>query len=174
MRFLAAMLLVAALANGGLARGAEPTLTIKDFYGSYVGVGATRSLEKAARDRVASLKIAPTGDGFSLTWSTTIGIWSNNDRRVRTQSLRFRTAGRPGRWRAVASGDPLNNGMLSWARLTGRDLVVYVVTVDRESGELTAAIWRRTLTDKGLAVRYERLRDARRIRRASARLTRTK
>jgi hypothetical protein len=168
MRFLGAKLCLVALVLSGPVASAETKTTIKDFYGSYVGVGATRSKGTAARDRVASLRIAPTGDGFRLTWSTTMDIWSKEDRRTRSQSLTFRPAGRLGRWRAVQSGDPFAEGFISWARLHNRALVVYVVTVDPASGELKAAIWRRTLTSKGLTVRYDRLRDTSQVRGAFA------
>ncbi len=168
MRLLPLAILLSTVVINSTALGAEPKITIKDFYGTYVGVGATRSRGIAERDRSATLEIAPADDGFRIAWSTTIDKGSKNNKRTHAQRLTFRTSGRPGRWRAVESGDPFDKGFISWARLRGRTLFVYVFAVDPDSGELTAAIWRRTLTSKGLTVRYDRIRDARRVRGAFA------
>lgn len=168
MRLFPVAMLLSTVVINSTALGAEPKITIKDFYGTYVGVGATRSRGIAQRDRAASLEIAPADDGFRIEWSTTIDKGSKENKRTNSESLTFRPSGRPGRWRAVESGDPFNRGFISWARLEGRNLFVYVFAVDPKSGELTAAIWRRTLTSKGLRVRYDRIRDARRVRGAFA------
>jgi len=165
MRGLGAMLLTVILALGAGTSGAEVAVTIKDFYGTYSGVGSTRARGGFASDRGLGVIIRPSaGGGFQVIWSTVIDRRSAKRQKRRTRTLTFRPTGQPRRWRAGESGDPMKGGFISWARLEGRVLIVYVFAVDAKTGELTASIWRRRLGDAGLRINYSRLRDEQLVR----------
>jgi len=163
-----------------LLAGAASAETIKDFEGHYVGVGVTRVQQSvghvAARDRDLDVVIIAGSDGgFSLSWKTVfLYRWTKSEEsKKRFTSLTFKPTGRPGIWRATRSGDPLAGRAMIWARLAGKVLSVYVVAAD-PAGGLVTAIYQRTLTKKGMQLRFVSERDGEQLRTVNAMLRRAK
>ena len=163
-----------------LLAGAAAAETIKDFEGHYVGMGVTRVKQPvghvAAQDRDLDVVIiAGSGGGFSLSWKTVfLYRWTKSEEsKKRFTSLTFKPTGKPGIWRATRSGDPLAGRAMVWARLAGKVLTVYVVAAD-PGGGLVTAIYQRTLTKKGMQLRFASHRDGKQLRTVNAILRRAK
>jgi len=161
-----------------LLAGGAAAETIKDFEGHFTGKGTTRVKQPAgsiaARDRDLDVVIIAGSDGgFSLSWKTVyLYRWTRSETsKRRFSSLTFKPTGKTGIWRAARSGDPLAGRAMVWARLAGKVLSVYVVAADPEGG-LTTAIYQRTLTDKGMQLRFVSLRDGKPLRSVNAVLRR--
>lgn len=170
---IAALVFIGAFPQLQKAAAADRS-TIADFYGSYFGRGTARKRGVVLGDRVASLAIGPTKDGFRISWLSGFQLGSNRVTKSKTHTLNFRKTAHPGRWHAMENTSLLNGGYTAWARLKHKVLVVYVVSVDQQTGQLLAAVWRRTLVPGGLSIRFHRLRDTRIIRTATARARREK
>ncbi len=161
--------LLLALAVGSWTGGARAA-EIKDFVGEYEGTAITVMRQayglESVRNRDMDVWItADDAGGFKITWKTTfLGRWSGDEKKVRTTSLTFVPAGKPGMWRATVSGDPLAGKPLIWAALEDKSLTVNVVQVS-ESGSLATATYVRSLTKEGLKLEFRATHDGTRLRR---------
>lgn len=152
---LAASLWASLMAGVPSAQG--QTATIAEFGGPWVG----RTAAGAPVDRAMTVLIEMRDrGGFAVTWTSfeaerQIGRPRKVTKRERT--LRFERSMRPGLWRAVGSGDPVN-GFSAWARIKDRTLSINVVAV-ADDGELEQQIYDRSLTPTGLKLKYRRLEN---------------
>lgn len=163
-----------------LLAGPAMAETIKDFEGHFVGMGVTRVKQPtgniAARDRDLDVVIIAGSDGgFSLSWKTVyLYRWTKSEKsKKHFSTLTFKPTDKKNVWRATRSGDPLKGNAMVWARLDGKVLKVYVVAADPEGG-LATAIYERTLTMRGMQLRFLSQRDGRQIRSVNAVLRREK
>ena len=170
MGFLAAVLL---MFGAPMARAAD--LPVSAFYGTWQGSGVAEnadSLYFAMTTRDFDVVIEEASDGFTVTWMTIIrsgGDPNNPDIRRREASLTFEPAARPGVFESTASGDPLEGGTLSWARINGNTLSIHQMTLNDNGGfELTT--YDRTITDVGMELSFRRLRDGEQVRTVTGRL----
>jgi hypothetical protein len=157
-RSVAAVLLAgfvgAACADSGLSR----------FFGTYSGFGvaedSTGPFINTERNFALAIRPADAG-GFEVSWST--GKRKGNDPNqlaaiIDTQTTQFRPTGKPGLYRGVDAGSPIDGATLAWARLQGDLLVTYQLVLD-ESGVPEMQIYRRRLTPKGLELLFTASRD---------------
>ena len=162
------------LVFGTLAARAQD-LPASAFYGTWEGSGVAEnadSLYFAMTTRDFDVVIGAAGDGFTVTWTTVIrsgGDPNNPDIRRRQASLTFEPAARPGVYESTDSGDPLDGGVLSWARIDGNTLSIHQMTLNDSGGfELTTSD--RTITSLGMELSFRRLRDGEQVRTVTGRL----
>ena len=140
---------------------------IDDFYGVYLGHGETEpgGASKVKETRFSQVVIKPAPSGFTIEWSTLKlqgdELPSAADTKAHTQT--FRTSDKPNMFRDVESGD-LNAGKTtSWAVITGDTLSIVQVSVDANGGYFVTH-YDRTLTAKGMDVRFTRFENSRIVR----------
>lgn len=169
------MLGVALGAPLGVAPLGAQELSIAAFFGHWKGSGISESelsvyFRLTARD--LDVVIRPEGAGFSVAWTTVQrqkGDPDNPDVVRKSSSLSFIPSGRPGIWRATTSADPLDGGTLAWARVKGRTLTVNSLAID-DGGGHEMQIYKRTLSDLGMALEFTRLKEGEPVRTAKGRL----
>ena len=110
-------------------------LSPETFYGTFQGSGYAEnhdSLYFGTTVRDLDVVIAPSGGGFSVTWTTVIRSGGDqNDPKVKrkAQTVTFSPAGQPGVFRGTPSGDPLAGNPYVWARIEKHTLTVYIMTI---------------------------------------------
>lgn len=159
------------------AGAAEPQ-GIAQFYGSFAGSGVVDSRDSSylgVTIRDLDVTIRPLGQGFEIIWTTVIRRRPHPERpkvREKSQRMTFVPADRPGVFRALNAGGPLLSGQpFAWARLHGKSLITYVLVIAPD-GNYEMQRYARTLTRKGMAVRFQRLRDGEPVRTVDGRLVR--
>ncbi len=152
------------------------TLDIKAFAGSFAGSGIADSEDTnflGVTQRDLDVRINPTADGgFTIAWTTVLRTGSDPQKpeiRRRATSLTFRPGPRPGLFSASDNGDPLQGGMLSWARISRSTLTIHQFSV-REGGQHDIQTYARTLTGTGMELVYTRVVDGERQRRVRGKL----
>ena len=85
--------------------------------------------------------------------------------------MTFRPTAQPGIFGPIAQGNPLTAGEVSWARIEGRTLFVYVMTVS-ERGIYEIQTYARTLGARNLKLDFTRVRDGERVRKVTGKLRR--
>ena len=164
---------VLTLLISGSAAAAD--LNIKAFFGKFQGGGVAEnedSLYFGVTARDFDVTVAPNGDGFSVSWTSVIrGGGDPNKPNVRRKTTKrtFAATNRPGIWKAVESKDPVSDGELCWARISGTTLSVYLMVV-RDDGRYELQQYDRKLTANGMEMQFTRLRDGDKVRRVSGRL----
>jgi hypothetical protein len=142
---------------------------ISDFYGVYLGHGETDAgaggQDKEKRFSQVVIRAAPAEKGFTIEWSTLKlkgdELPSTADTKTYTQT--FRATDKPGHYRDITSGD-LNLGQdTSWAFITGDTLSIVQVSVGPDGGYFVTH-YDRTLTQKGMDVRFTRFENSRIVR----------
>ena len=146
-----------------LAPAAAQDVKLAAFFGTWQGSGISKtdkSLYFGETLRDFDVEIRPEGSGFRLSWTTVLrqgGDPSNPDVRRRSAEKTF-NASSNGRYFAAASlPDPLSGEDYTWARLEGRTLSVYILTID-ESGLPDLQIYARSLEAPGMTLRFTRIR----------------
>jgi hypothetical protein len=164
------------LAAAGLR--AQDAAPIDAFFGTWEGTAIAEDSESLFFDvtsRDMNVEIRQADGGFRVFWTALLrrgGDPENPDVYRRSAELTFRPAAEPGLYEAESSGNPLEGGVLSWARLHGRTLSVYQLTLNEEGGyELTS--YDRTLTGQGMELVFRRLRDGEPVRSVTGRLVKT-
>jgi hypothetical protein len=152
------------------------TLDIRAFFGSFSGSGLADGEDTAylgVTPRDLDVRIAATGEnGFTVSWTTVLrvgGDAQNPEVRRRATSLTFRPGPRPGLFTALDNGDPLQGGMLSWARISRSTLTIHQFSV-RDGGQHEIQTYARTLTGSGMDLVYTRVVDGERQRRVRGKL----
>ena len=168
-------LLAACLMLLGSAAVRAQDLPISAFAGTWQGSGVAENADSlffAVTTRDFDVVIEEAGDGFTVTWTTIIhsgGDPDDPDIRRREASLTFQPSDRPGVYESTDSGDPLEGGVLSWARITGNTLSVHQMALNDGGGfELTT--YDRTITSLGMDLDFRRLRDGQEVRSVTGRL----
>jgi len=145
---------------------------IQDFYGAYLGHGAEEpagntaaSEPKHTRFSQVIIRSAPEEKGFTIEWATLKlkgdDIPSEADTKSYTQT--FRGTDRPNLYRDVTSGDPNLGADTSWAVINGDTLSIVQVSV-LPDGNYFVTHYDRTLTAKGMDVRFTRFENSRIVR----------
>jgi len=147
---------------------------IQDFYGVYLGHGAEEPGEgapakedqpKTSRFSQVILKAAPEERGFTIEWATLKlkGDELPSEANTKSYVQTFRATERSNVYRDVTSGDPNLGADVSWAVINGDTLSIVQVTVAPD-GNYFVAHYDRTLTEKGLDVRFTRFENSRVVR----------
>jgi|GEM_PF-1003751 len=151
------------------------TLDIKAFTGSFAGSGVADSEDTAyfgVTQRDLDVRITTTADGgFTIAWTTVLRTGSDAQPVVRRRAttMTFRPGPRPGLFTASDNSDPLQNGMISWARISRSTLTIHQFSV-REGGQHDIQTYARTLTGTGMDLVYTRVVDGERQRRVRGKL----
>jgi hypothetical protein len=141
---------------------------IDDFYGVYLGHGETDTAPepgKVKETRFSQVVIKPAPLGFTIEWSTLKlqGDELPSEADTKTHSQTFHTTDKPTMFREVNSGD-LNAGKdTSWATISGDTLSIVQVSVQPNGGYFLTH-YDRTLTAKGMDVRFTRFENSRIVR----------
>ena len=157
---------------------AQDTVPLAAFNGVWEGSAIAEnadSLYFGVTTRDMNVEIRPAGGGFRIVWTAVLrqgGDPQNPDVYRRSAELVFRAADRPNLYQAESSGNPLEGGVQSWARLHGSTLSVYQLALNEQGGyELTS--YDRTLTGTGMELVFQRLRDGEPVRTVTGRLIKT-
>lgn len=169
MRVVLLSLLVVLFAPAALAADRN----IADFYGVYLGHGAEQQADGTVPGpsndnvtRFSQVIIRPAAErGFTIEWSTLKlkGDELPNQADTKTYVQTFRATDRPNQFRDVTSGDPNLGQDMSWAVITGNTLSIMQVSVAAD-GSYFVTHYDRTLTDKGMDVRFTRFENSRIVR----------
>ncbi len=146
----------------------------QDFYGAYLGHGAEEHVgdaaagdkQKQAQTRYSQVIIRPAPEnGFSIEWSTLKlkgdDIPSQADTKTYVET--FRGTDKPGLFRDVTSGDPNLFQDAAWATINGDTRSIVQVSVSPD-GNYFVTHYDRTLTAKGMDVRFTRFENSRIVR----------
>lgn len=169
-----AALLMMLLVSISPLRAQEPA-PLDAFFGTWQGTGIAENADSlffAVTARDLDVSVQPDGDGFVVDWTAVIrsgGDPNNPDIRRRTAALSFRPGDQPSLYVAAGSSNPLTGGAMSWARVHGRTLSIYELTLNEHGGyELTS--YDRMLTDLGMELVFQRIRDGEVVRVVRGRL----
>lgn len=164
---------VLAIFAAGSAQAAD--LSIKAFFGKFQGGGVAEnddSLYFGVTARDFDVEIQPAGAGFSVSWTSVIrggGAPGKPETRRKTSVRTFKPSGRPGIWKADESKDPLAGGELSWARIAGNTMTVYLMVI-RDNGAYELQQYARTILPSGMEMVFTRQRDGEKVRSVKGRL----
>jgi hypothetical protein len=159
-------------ATGAQAQDLSPAA----FYGTFQGSGFAEdqdSIYFGTTVRDLDVVIAPSGGGFSVTWTTIIhagGDPNNPDIRRKTQTVSFSPTDNSAVFRGAPSGDPLAGNPYVWARIEANTMTVFILTINA-SGQYSMQSYARTLTGYGMDLVFTRIRDGEPVRSARAKLT---
>lgn len=164
------------------ARADGQDLTIKDFYGAYVG---DAMIEGTMQFRDIIVNIEPIRNGFSIYTSTVIRTGpkrATSDVKWRAETQSFAQTDVPHVYEPMIrksmfskKRDPnlMAGDTLAWASIRGHTLGVYAMNV-LEDGHYELRVFERTLTDLGLDMSFIRYNDGVPVRELKGSLARTK
>jgi len=156
------------------AASAAENRKISDFYGVYLGHGTedpvpgeTPHGDQGKMTRFSQVIIRPekSEGGFSIEWSTLKleGDELPKEADTKTYVQTFRATDKPNVFRDVTSGDPNLNADVAWATINGDTLSIVQFSVAPD-GNYYVVHYDRTLTDKGMDVRFTRFENSRIVR----------
>ena len=160
------LLLIAGFAAPAVAADRK----IQDFVGVYLGHGGEEHAGDAEKQlgtsRFSQVIIRPAAEnGFSIEWSTLKlkgdELPGSADTKSYTQT--FRATDKPNVFRDITSGDLNLNQDTSWAVISGDTLSIVQVSVGPDGGYFVTH-YDRTLTEKGMDVRFTRFENSRIVR----------
>lgn len=145
---------------------------ISDFVGAYLGhgseevVGPKGVTDQEKQTRFSQVIIRPAAEnGFSIEWSTLKlkgdDVPSQADTKTYVET--FRATDKPNFYRDVTSGDPNLYQDTAWAVINGNTLSIVQISVSSE-GNYFVTHYDRTLTDKGMDVRFTRFENSQIVR----------
>jgi hypothetical protein len=153
-------------------------LRISAFYGKFSGGGIAHNADSeyfAMTTRDFDVVIKPEGSGVRIDWTSVIrkgGDPLNPKVRRKKSSKILKSTGAPNVFHGSKSGDPLKGEELSWARIDGNTLSVFLMTVDKK-GIYQLQQYDRTLSGTGMTLLFRSWRDGDRQRSVSGRLIKT-
>jgi len=194
MKFLHAtrtLLAAAAFFAAGimLAGGAHADEAVEKFFGNYVGTGSAVILgsdRRETRDLDVTVERFKN-EGFTLKWITVIRD-ENGDRTTTDVKRReveenfipvedkenvFVLSPEGGLFQKSELPNPLRGDAVRWAAIEDNSMTVYSLAIN-EHGRSELQVYRRSLTDKGMAISFMRLQDEDVKVRMSGDLVRTK
>lgn len=140
VRLLAGLAAIALIVAPTAAAPAKVVpLTIETYYGDWQGTATAMSetdedFPTSKRDIAVSVSKTNIG-GFLLSWST-LQRQKGNPKAplevLKSTTVEFVPSLAPNTWRAKADTDPYTGGILYWARLDGRGLVVSSFTINAD------------------------------------------
>jgi hypothetical protein len=141
------------------------TIPIEPFFGEYRGKTISEDDgETTIRD--LGVSIEPDGEHFKVTWST-VTRRADGERKHKSYTISFVPTKRPEIYRSAMRTDmfgnrvpmdPLSGDPFVWCRIAGRTLTVYALLVT-DAGGYDLQVYDRTLVDKGLDLKFTRLRE---------------
>ena len=172
-----------------LAGGAHADETIEKFFGNYVGLG-NATIAEGDRREVRDLDVTVErfkNEGFTLKWITVIrdengGRTGADVKRreveenfipVEDKENVFVLSPKGGLFQKSELPNPLRGEAVRWASIEDNAMVVYSMAISA-SGGAELQVYRRSLTDKGMAISFMRLQDEDVKVRMSGDLVRTK
>jgi len=179
-RFL--LFCIAALASSPPTVGQAATL--EDFFGAYKGVSVTKGpIGFEARYLDLVIKEKEKGEkkeGFIIEWETGIpradGTYKYKSFKIHFLPTQrdnvYRSAMRRDMFGNQVPLDPLKGEPFFWSTLKGDQLTVYGIIIN-EDGSYELQAYERTLTEKGLDLRFYRVREGERTQVVDGSLKRT-
>ena len=159
-------------------QAAARDLPIAAFYGKFSGGGIAHNADSeyfAMTARDFDVVIKPESGGVRIDWTSVIrggGDPQNPRIRRRMSSKIFQTTDTPNVFHGSKSGNPLEGKELSWARVDGNTLRVFLMTVSKE-GVYELQQYDRTLSGTGMTLLFRSWRDGDRLRSVLGRLVKT-
>jgi hypothetical protein len=162
------MLAAAALAAAPKAPPAPPTLDA--YFGDWQGTATAMSetdedFPTSKRDIAVTINKTDLG-GFMLSWST-LQRQKGDPKAplevLKSTTVEFVPAPAPNTWRARAETDPYTGGILYWARLDGRGLVVSSFTINPD-GRPEYQTYARRVTGKEMKLEFSNVSDGKFVR----------
>ena len=156
----------------GPAAAAEGDIT--DFFGHYSGSALAKTEDSdylGFETRDLDVIIAAAEDGFVISWTTIKRRGPDKEPKRKSRTMFFLPGDQPEVFRPLAQGDPTAGGEVSWARIEGNTLYIYIMSVS-ERGVYEIQAYARTLTADGMRLLFTRIRDGERIRKVSGKLER--
>lgn len=155
--------------------GATQDVSASAFQGHWQGSGVSESevsinFRMTARD--LDVVITPTGDGFSLAWTTVQrqkGDPSKPNVVRKGSEIVFQRSGRPGVWQDAQSARGKAGDRYAWSRIEDNTLITQIVEIDDE-GRSDLHVYRRTLSGSGMALEFRRLVDGELVRTVDGKL----
>jgi hypothetical protein len=157
----------------------KPNLTIKNFYGTFVGQTVFES-ESGLSKRDLNVVVKPEDkDGFNITW-TTISQRPDGSIKRAEHSVSFKPTRREGiyssamqvnRFGARVPLDPLRGDPYVWARIEGNKFSVYAMLITDEGG-YEMQTYDRTLADGDMHLEFSRVRNGIPLKKITAKLER--
>ncbi len=163
-------ILVVVMVGAGLAiapaMAQAEDATIDAFFGRYSG-SAISTLEEGLSKRDLSVRIGDAGSGgFALDWMTFTRKLDGRRKR-KSYSITFKPTKRENIYASAMKSDkfgnavpldPLKGEPYVWARIQEKTLTVHALHII-EDGGYELQIYERTLTGKGLDLRFSRIRN---------------
>ena len=168
MLFFARMLLVLGLTAFGFAPAGAAEL--EDFFGYYEGE-SVNIIPGETQPRQLAVRISPDNKGFVINWQAHIAR-SDGSMKEREFEVVFRPSKKPGVFASAMAKnlfgnlvpyDPLSGEPFYWASLTDDTLSIFVLQVlEKSTYELLR--YDRTLTPRGMNVRFTYLWNGQKLR----------
>jgi hypothetical protein len=147
--------------------GAALAQGIDSFVGKFAGESVQISgSDQAKRD--LTVEVAKDGAGFLITWKTVIHKSSGKDEEQPADKVRFVPTRRANIFSAASRQDMFGKQVpidpisgkdpYYWARIQGKTLSVYNIIINDDGG-YEMQVYHRTLTDDGMRVEFQRIRD---------------
>jgi hypothetical protein len=139
---------------------------ISDFVGTYTGSAEVTSQDGTVLPRDMSVEISATRDGFEVQW-TSVTLRSDGRRSEKSYAIDFVPSDRDAVYAAAMRRnvfghevqlDPMKGEPYVWSRIEGETLTVYSLFVDEEGG-YSLQQYDRTLSEGGLDLRFQVIRD---------------
>jgi hypothetical protein len=171
VRFLTGLIVIVFAATAHAAAPAKPpALAIDPYFGDWQGT-ATASSETdedfptSKRDIAVSVNKNNLG-GFLLSWST-LQRQKGDPKAplevLKSTTVEFVPAIAPNTWRAKADTDPYTGGILYWARLDGRGLVISSFTINND-GRPEFQTYTRRVLGKEMKLEFSNVVDGKFVR----------
>ncbi|MBL8780675.1 MAG: hypothetical protein JNL06_06990 [Alphaproteobacteria bacterium] len=172
VRFLLGLTIVALIAAPAWAApaGKVSPLAIDIYYGDWQGTATALSetdedFPSTKRDIAVSVNKTNIG-GFLLSWST-LQRQKGNPKAplevLKSTTVEFVPSISPNTWRAKADTDPYTGGILYWARLDGRGLVVSSFTINTD-GRPEYQTYTRRVVGKEMKLEFTNVNDGKFVR----------
>ena len=172
---------IAFIATGAWAAPAKVSpLSINTYYGDWQGTATATSetdedFPTSKRDIAISISKTDLG-GFLLSWST-LQRQKGNPKAplevLKSTTVEFVPAVAANTWRAKADTDPYTGGILYWARLDGRGLVVSSFTINAD-GKPEYQTYTRRIVGKEMLLEFSNVNDGKFVRTVKGNLRKIK
>ena len=141
------------------------TMPIEPFFGEYRGKTISED-DGETTTRDLGVSIEPDGEYFKITWST-VTRRADGELKHKSYAISFTPTHRPEIYRSAMRTDmfgnrvpmdPLSGDPFVWCRISGKTLTVYALLIN-DAGRYDLQVYDRTLVDKGLDLKFTRLRE---------------
>lgn len=171
----AVMFILAAAANMSTTPSAAQDASASAFHGHWQGSGFSESevsinFHMTARD--LDVVITPTGEGFSIAWTTVQRQKGdpNKPSVVRKGSeIVFQSSSQDGVWHEARGKGFKIGDRYAWSRIEENTMITQIIVVDDE-GRSDLHVYRRTLSGSGMTLEFRRLVDGELVRTVDGKL----